>query len=344
MNTRREVRAVYPFACITIVICLFLSSPASQVARAQSSASATITGRVVDPAGASVGGAEVVATNTETGITRTTATASDGLFRLENLAPGFYDVLITATGFNKAQAKGVKLLVGDVRDANFSLTVSGGQVSVIVTTELPLIEATKTDTSVVIDDQAVADLPTTTSFNGIGGVANDYQGLAATAPGVRFDYAGNSSDIVGPGSVSDRGVLVNIDGGNISDQVVSSRDALGASVEEVKEFQVLTNNYNAEYGQAGSIILNIITKSGTNDFHGDFHAYFRGRNLESSTYFYNLSDPTSRAPFFKHEYGFTAGGPFVKNRLFWFTSLEDTAQGAPVTSLPFGNSVTINQP
>ena len=125
---------------------------------------------------------------------------------------------------------------------------------------------------------------------------------------------------------------------------MSARDALGASVDEVKEFQVLTNNYNAEYGQAGSIILNIITKSGTNDFHGDFHAYFRGTNLESSTYFYNLSDPTNRAPFFKHEYGFTAGGPLVKNRLFWFTSLEDTQQGAPVTSLPFGNSITINQP
>jgi hypothetical protein len=134
---------------------------------------------------------------------------------------------------------------------------------------------------------------------------------------------------------------VNVDGGNIWDeaQILVARDALGASVEEVKEFEVLTNNYNAEYGQAGNIILNVVTKSGTNDFHGDFHAYFRARNFGASTLFYNLSDPTSRAPFFKHEYGFTAGGPLVKNRLFWFTSLEDTAQGAPVTTLPFGNSI-----
>ena len=162
-------------------------------------------------------------------------------------------------------------------------------------------------------------------------MSNDFEGLAVSVPGVRYDYTSDSSDLVGPGNVNDRGMTVNVDGGNIWDeaQILVARDALGASVEEVKEFQVLTNNYNAEYGQAGSIILNVITKSGTNDFHGDLHAYFRGRNFGASSFFYNLSDPTSRAPFFKHEYGFTAGGPFVKNRLFWFTSLEDTAQGAP---------------
>src|SRR5438067_21772 len=82
-----------------------------------------------------------------------------------------------------------------------------------------------------------------------------------------------------PGLPSARGIQVNIDGGNISDQVVSTRDALGASVDEVKEFQVLTNNYNAEFGQSGGVVLNVITKSGTNEFHGDAHIYFRGRNL-----------------------------------------------------------------
>ena len=114
---------------------------------------------------------------------------------------------------------------------------------------------------------------------------------------MRYDYTNDSADLVGPGDVNDRGIVVNVDGGNIWDnaQILVARDALGTSVEEVKEFQVLTNNYNAEYGQAGSIILNVVTKSGTNDFHGDLHAYFRGRNLEASNFFYNLSDPASRA-------------------------------------------------
>ncbi len=122
-----------------------------------------------------------------------------------------------------------------------------------------------------------------------------------------------------PGAINSKGLTVNLDGGNISDQVVSSRDALGASVEEVKEFQVLTNNYNAEYGQAGNVILNVITKSGTDAIHGDAHAYFRGRNLAASDFFFNQTAcdptltgpgpcdnkadagfPTSRAPFFVH--------------------------------------------
>lgn len=102
-------------------------------------------------------------------------------------------------------------------------------------------------------------------------------------------------NIVGPGNVNDHGVNLNVDGGNISDQ-----------------------NYNAEYGQAGNTIVNVVTKSGTNAFHGDAHAYFRGRNLGASSYFYNLTNPPDRAPFFKHEYGFTAGGPLVKNRFFVF--------------------------
>ncbi len=216
----------------------------------------------------------------------------------------------------------------------------------VVTSEIPVIETTKTDVSTVLDDTDVASLPTTTSFEGVGGVSNDFEGLAVSAPGVRYDYTNDSADLVGPGNVNDRGVMVNVDGGNIWDQaqILVARDSLGASVEEVKEFQVLTNNYNAEYGQAGSIILNVVTKSGTNDFHGDFHAYFRGRNLGASSFFYNLSDPTGRAPFFKHEYGFTAGGPLVKDRLFWFTSLENTAQGSPATLLPFGSPITVNQP
>jgi Carboxypeptidase regulatory-like domain len=324
---------------------------------------ATITGRALDPGGASVPDATVTATNTETGIVRTTKTTSDGLFRFDNLPPGIYDVAIEKSSFTTLEAKRMKLQVGEQRDLNFNLQLAGQQQLVTVTSELPLVETTRTDVSTVIDDKSVANLPTTTSYNAIGGVANDYQGLAASAPGVRFDYSGDSSDIVGPGAVSDRGVVVNVDGGNISDQLVSSRDALGASVEEVKEFQVLSNNYNAEYGQAGNVILNVITKSGTNSVHGDFHGYFRGRNLGASDFFYNQTNcdptitgagscdsksdagfPTRRAPFHKHEYGFTLGGPFVKDRLFWFGSWEKVQQGSPATLRPFNASVTFNQP
>ena len=327
-----------------VAVGVFLQLTA-QGAHGQSAAFATITGRTFDPQGASIPGATITAVNVETDIVRTAQTSSDGLYRLDYLSPGAYDVVIEAGSFTRAEAKNVKLQVGELRDINFSLKLAEEKQAMVVTSETPLVETTKTDVSTVIDDVGVADLPTTTSFEGVGGVSNDFEGLAVSAPGVRYDYTNDSADLVGPGNVNDRGIVVNVDGGNIWDQaqILVARDALGASVEEVKEFQVLTNNYNAEYGQAGSIILNVVTKSGTNDLHGDAHAYFRGRNLGASNFFYNLSDPTSRAPFFKHEYGFTVGGPLIKNRLFWFTSMENTAQGAPVTELPFRNTVTINQ-
>jgi hypothetical protein len=354
--------------CIFILLVVVVLLSSVNGAYGQSSF-ATITGRALDPKGASVPGANVTATNTATGIARTTTTTSDGLYRFENLQPGVYDVAIETPSFTKAEAKNVKLQVGEQRDINFNLELAGQKQSVVVTSEIPLIETTKTDTSTVIDDKSVADLPTTTSFGGLSGAANDYQGLAASAPGVRYDYTGNSSDLIGPGSVNDRGIKVNIDGGNISDGSTSGRDALGASVEEVKEFQVLQNNFNAEYGQATNLILNVITKSGTNQVHGDFHAYFRGRNLGASDWFYNQGfagatlpdthgcplsdfsggaitkiDGCGRAAFFKHEYGFTVGGPFIKDRLFWFGSFEKVAQGVPTTTTPFGNSITVTSP
>jgi hypothetical protein len=328
-------------------VCVFFSSvlmlSLANVAYGQGSGLATITGRALDPKGASVPKAQVTITNTETGISRTTTTTSDGLFRIEALPPGIYDVVIDAGGFTKAEAKNVKLQVGEVRDVNFNMELAGQKQSVVVTSELPLVETAKTDVSTVITDKEVAALPTTTPFSA-GGVANDYEGLALAAPGVRYDLTTDSSDLIGPGAVNDRGLLINLDGGNIIDQVVSVRDSFGASLEEVREFQVLTNNYNAEYGQAGGIILNVITKSGTNSIHGDGHFYARGRNLGSSQFFYNLGSPADRAPFFKHEGGFTLGGPFVKDKTFWFVSLEKTHQGVPLTLSPPTGTITTSQP
>jgi hypothetical protein len=338
-------------------------------AHAQTAASASIVGRVIDPQSAVVAGGAVTVRNVETGIERATKTTSDGLYRLDNLAPGTWDVTITAANFAKAIARGVHLNVGDVRDLNFTLQVASANTTVEVTTQMPLIETTKTDVSTVVNESDMARLPVTASPGGGtsagGSNINDFTTLAVTAPGVRYDQTGNNSDLVGPGSFNNRGNLINIDGGNIIDQVVSTRDAVGASVDEIKEFQVLTNNYNAEYGQAGGLIINAITKSGTNTLHGDFHFFARGRNFSASNKFYNLGliqaqqDPVTgqcptpdcsiqgqpRAAFFKHETGFTLGGPFIKNRTFWFVSYEKLLQGSPLTLLPPSQpALTVQQP
>ncbi len=143
----------------------------------QSAGFANINGRVIDPKGATVPDAMVTAINVDTGISRTTTTTSDGIYRFENLQPGVYDIAVDASGFAKFQVKGVRILVGETRDVNATMVLSGQVSTVLVTSEVPLVETTKTDVSINLDDRDVADLPTTTSFGGLGGVANDWQGL-----------------------------------------------------------------------------------------------------------------------------------------------------------------------
>src|SRR5258708_16233208 len=252
---------------------------------AQSASSDTITGQVVDPQGAVVVGAKVTATNVATGIGRSANTTGSGDYTIPNLPPGTYDVKVEADKFATGESKGFKLNVGDQRDLNFKMTVAGSAQTVEVTTQAPLIETTKTDVSTSVTDLEMQRLPT---FAASSGGANDYASLALTAPGVKADTSTLTTDLIGPGSINNRANLYNVDGANITDQLVSGRDGLGASVDEIQEFQVLTNNYNAEYGQAGGLINNAVTKSGTNKFHGDGHMYFRGRNFQAANPFYNL--------------------------------------------------------
>jgi len=347
---------------------------------AQSASTATIVGSVADAAqGASIPNATVTATNTATRIAYTAKTTSSGDYTIGYLPPGTYDVRVEAQGFAVGASKGLTLNVGDQRDLNFKLAVAGTTTTVEVTGETPLIETTKTEVSSTVDDTALKNLPT---FAGGGGVANDYASLALTAPGVKLDTSTLTGDLIGPGNINNRANQYNVDGANITDQLVSGRDGLGASVDEIQEFQVLTNNYNAEYGQAGGLILNAVTKSGTNAVHGDGHMYFRGRNFRASDPFYNISllqsavpagrvapagtphcptsdfpagaagtagtlaklDGCDRAAFHRQEGGFTIGGPFAKDKLFWFGSYEQSRQSFPEILTPPTGALAVQTP
>jgi hypothetical protein len=345
--------------CIIALVCCLPIVPAN----AQSASTAQISGTVVDPQGAVVPGAKVTATNVDTGVPRTVNTTNTGNYVLPNLPPGTYDVKVDAKGFSTATSKSLKLNVGDQRTLDFNV-VAGTSQTVEVTAEAPLIETAKTDVSTSVTDIEMQKLPT---FAATNGGANDYASLALTAPGVKQDTSTLTTDLIGPGSINNRANLYNVDGANITDQLVSGRDGLGASVDEIQEFQVLTNNYNAEYGQAGGLIINAVTKSGTNQFHGDGHMYFRGRNLQASNPFYNLGfiDPSTglvadprcpndgvsgdisgcpRAPFHRKEGGFTIGGPIKKDKLFFFGSYELSRQAVPLTLTPPGGSITLQSP
>jgi hypothetical protein len=361
----------------TLFVTLFLLLAVLLISGTAQAQTAEITGHVTDPQGAAVANAQVVARNVATGVETTTRTTGDGVYRFPSLPPGDYEVRVhPGQGFGKAEAK-VHIDLGAFKDVNFQLVTASATTTVEVNAEAALIETTKTDLSTLVNEADVAALPVTSAplalgVTGVNGTMNDYVGLASTAPGVRFDTSGNSGDVIGPGSFNNRGNLYLVDGANITDQVVSIRDTPEASVEEVKEFQVITNNYNAEYGQAGGVILNVGTKAGTNQLHGDYHFYARGRNFSASNFFYNkglfddpidncpsnttgvsASNPSGtlttaegcpRAPYFRHEQGITLGGPLIKDKTFWFVAWERLAGGSPLQLVPPTGSVATNQP
>jgi len=304
---------------------------------------ATIRGRVTDPQGAVVVGATVVAHDLATGLDHRTTTTSDGGYVIPLLPIGNYDVRVEAPNFARAETRGITLLVGEVRDVNFQLKLGGTTQVVEVTGQAPLVETAKTEGSSVLNDKDITRLPALSgTAPGAVGNMNDYATLATGAPGVRVDYTGDSADLVGPGQFNNRSNLYTVDGGTMNDVTTVGRTALGASVDEVKEFQVLTNNYNAEYGQAGGLILNVITKSGSNSIHGDFHIFFRGTNMEGIPYYTKLAGNFSPPPYFKHETGFTLGGPFIKDKTFWFVSYEKVLAGVPL-ALPAPVNQTVTQ-
>ena len=340
-------------ACFLLLLLTLVYRPLA----AQSPASGSIVGRVSDAHGHPIPSARIWVRSLETAIVQGTTATAEGLYNFPNLVPGTYDLRVEAAGFGSTGIDKIHLNVGMRRDANFRLAVLGPQLSISVNEET-LLETSKTDISAVIDEHQMDTLPFTNGFNGGIGQSNDYQNIVSLAPGVRYDFTGGSTEVVAPGEFNGRGNVYYVDGGNITDQLATGRGALGASINEVRELQVITNNYNAEYSQAGGLIVNVLTKSGTNDFHGDAHAYFRGRNLSASNYFYNLSlfesgcggsgcsniEGQPRAPFQKQEWGITAGGPFVKNRTFWFGSFEKTYVAQPLTLTPPSGVVTVDQP
>lgn len=323
---------------------------------AQATATGSFVGRVTDPTGKEIAGAKVTATNMATHFSRTVETTSAGYYALPGLLPGTYDVSVEASGFGATKTQ-APLNVGDSQVVDFNLHPGSSG-----SADPPLLQPTRTDMSSVVNGLDLRLLPV---FASSGGGINDFTQLALITPGMKLDTSGNAPffasgqatgvsqvELIGPGSINFRYNQYNITGLNITDQVTGGRNGVGASVEEVQEFQVLAANYDAQYGQAGGFLLNAVTKSGSNTFHGDGHVYFRGRNLAASNPFYNLAlaaagtpiEGARRAPFHRQEGGLAVGGPMIKDRLFWFANFEISHQGAPVILTPPSGNVILEQP
>ncbi|MBV9300648.1 MAG: carboxypeptidase regulatory-like domain-containing protein [Acidobacteriaceae bacterium] len=272
-----------------------------------------IRGVVKDPSGAVVVGAQVTATMTSEGIERRAMSDSTGQFTIPTVPVGTYVVHVSSRGFKTFEQKNVTVDIGHVAEVDVLLEL--GQSTQVVTAEAatPLVETTSTQLGAVMNSTSVVNLPLPTR--------DTYQ-LLQLQPGVQsqqgYDLFAGSEEA---GAVSVNGGRgrannYNVNGGDANDQFLNS-PAIQPVPDAVEEFRVLTNTFDAEYGRNSGSVVNVVTKGGTNEFHGDIYEFFRNTDLDARGFF-----DTVRPKFNQNQFGGTLGGPIVKNRTFFFVSAE----------------------
>lgn len=303
------------YAGLALVVTL---CAAAAFAQSQATA-ADLSGSVVDPNGAVVPGATVTAKNLGTGIARSTTTTSDGTYRLIALPPGEYEVTSEAATFKKVVISPVKLTVGQSADLKINMAIGGQDLVVNVSGDsVELIETTKTTVSTTIDNTRIENLPinerSATGFAlTISTVGRDNGRPVGPAPTSGLNIGGQRG----------RSTLVQVDGADFTDNSINAARST-VSQEAVQEYQVTTNSYLPEFGRATGGIVNVVTKSGTNNFHGNVFGFIRDKSIQARNAFAPIidGDPKKRPPYTRVQYGFTFGGPIIKERTFFFGSFE----------------------
>src|SRR5882672_3333199 len=298
---------------------------------------ATLSGTVTDATGAIISGAQVSIKNIATGSSKDVTADASGFYTVPNLPAGVYEVRVTAEGFSTAVQSNLTLAVGAQQLLNFPLKIGTTTETVQVTAAAPQIELTSSTLTGQVESKTVLDLP----LNG-----RDWTSLATLHPGVnlienQMDYAsGSARGNRGFGAeltVSGQRTTNNnyrLDGVSVNDYANSGPgNVIGAAlgVDAIQEFSVLTGGFSAEYGKASGGVVNAITKSGSNAFHGDVYEFIRNSALDSRDYF-SRSGNTPLAAFRRNQFGASAGGPIRKDKTFVFGDYEGFRQGEGITT------------
>jgi hypothetical protein len=313
-------KCVFPF----LLSLFFILSTAQIKLQAQT---ANILGTVTDSSGATVPDAAIQVRNTGTGTVQNITTDAQGRYRAPDLAIGDYTVQTTKAGFQTVVRQGITLTVGADPVVDFTLTVGQAQQTVTVESEVSQVETTSAAVSNLVDQTQMRELP----LNG-----RNVQDLVFLAPGVSqfnsdsstgffghsvatFSVAGSRPE--GQAILLDDQMLMNFWGH--SSGAAASGTTLG--VEAIAEFQVLTNTYSAQYGGNGSV-LNSVTKSGTNSFHGSAYEFIRNSKLDAVDFFQKAAGNKSEPPFKRNQFGGSVGGPVKKDKAFFFVNYEGLRQ------------------
>ena len=298
-------------------------------ARAQV-AGATLTGTVKDSSGAIIPNAQVSVRDISTGFTHSVSTGSAGLYTVPNLLPGNYEASVTAPGFSTQVQTGIQLSVGAQQLLDFTLQVGAVNETVKVETEASAVQLTSSTISAEVNGATVRELP----LNGRSwtDLANLQPGVvtAETHPAVDVNRGfGSQLSISGARPQQNN---YRLDGVSINDYANGGPGSvLGGNlgVDAIREFSVLTSNYSAEYGKTSGGVVNAITRSGTNQFHGDVYEFLRNSALDTRNFFDGPKVPS----FKRNQFGASAGGPIHKDRTFLFTDYESVRQSLGVTKV-----------
>jgi hypothetical protein len=300
-------------------------------ANAQSN-KATVLGRINDEQGNAVAKAKIIASNIATNISRETSTDAEGRYQIPELLPGIYDISVERQGFRLVIQKGVELTVGREAVLDFKLNVGNLQEKVVIEQDAGLVDTSNSALGYLVNTRQIEQLP----LNG-----RDVFQLAMLQNGViSASSTTDTQSNVGPGTTR---LTINggrldfnaflLDGAETADAFGYSPGGLGGGflgVEALKEFQVLTSGYSAEFGHGGGAVINAVTKSGTNQIHGTAFEFLRNNSLDARNFF---DRNPKQLPFQRNQFGGSLGGPIIKDRAFLFGSYEGLRRREGVPAL-----------
>ncbi|HEV2325409.1 MAG TPA: TonB-dependent receptor [Terracidiphilus sp.] len=311
-----------------LALLLFLLAAAIP-ARAQTMGAATMEGTVSDPSGAIIVGARVTVTSDLTGVSRILTSNSAGFYSATDLAPGTYHVVVTSHGFSQGEIDKIVLSVGSVRQVDVHLTVASVANSVTVSVVSNSLETANSSVRGLVDGLTTRNLP----LNG-----RDFTTLATLQPGVsavdtQYSASATSTTRLSRGFGSQLSIGGNrpqqisylLDGINENDYANGSPGSVSGAilgVDAVGEFSVIQSNASAQYGRTSGGVIDSITRSGTNTFHGSVYDYLRNSFFDARNYF----DPATIPPFRRNQFGASASGPIIRNRTFFFGNYEGFRQ------------------
>lgn len=300
--------------CVLTAVLLF-----AWAAAAHAQSTSEIRGRVLDDQAAVMPGVTVTIRNQDTGLTREALTSAEGTYLITNVPPGRYDVSATLTGFRKFVREGVQLEIGRTATVDVTLQVGGVEEAVTVTAESPLVDTTSKEVGGNIGGQELRDLPV---FN------RNWIQFVALLPGIVYETATDTfgADTIQVNGQDSRNNNFLLDGASNMDDLVGARGGtqVRTPLLAIQEFQVVTNQFDAEFGRTTGAVINAVSRRGANRFEWELFGLLQDASLTAESFFVKRDDlekPDTK----QHQWGGNLGGPIVRNKAFFFFNLERVA-------------------